>query len=173
VETTSNVAKVRINSATETIATLSKTPQMVRLTADYTNATTTLSNTALTWTSPAAVSQSTFVCLLMVKSSATTTGGQFDVNVATAPTTITYELEYVTGAGTAPSTGGTKVFVQANASATLLGPAGTSLTVYTLWKISGIIVHTSTASAVTIRGKAGAAGTLTVAAGSYCDYHSL
>lgn len=147
--------------------------KIVRLTADYTNATTTLSNTALTWTSPAAVSRSAFECRLMVKSSATTTGGQFDVLVATVPTTITYELEYVTAAGTAPSTGGTKVFVQVVAGSTLLGPAATSLTTYTLWRLSGIIVHTSTASAVTVRGKAGAAGTLTVGSGSYCTYYTL
>jgi hypothetical protein len=144
-------------------------PKVVRLTADYTNATTTLSNTALTWTSPAVVSRSAFDCMLMVKSSATTTGGQFDVLNGTAPTTITYELQYVTAAGTAPSTGGTKVFVTSVAGSTLLGPAATSLTTNTLWRLTGIIVHTSTASAVTIRGKAGAAGTLTVASGSFCS----
>lgn len=147
--------------------------KIVRLTADYTNATTTLSNTALTWTSPAAVSRSGFDCTLMVKSSTLTTGGQFDVLVATAPTTITYSLEYVTAAGTAPSTGGTKAFVTSVASATLLGPAAASLTTYTIWQLKGIVVHTSTASAVTVRGKAGAAGTLTVGSGSYCEYYTL
>jgi hypothetical protein len=153
--------------------TFSDAMKVVRLTADYTNATTTLSNTALTWTSPAVVSRSAFDCMLMVKSSAATTGGQFDVLNGTAPTTITYELQYVTAAGTAPSTGGTKVFVTSVAGSTLLGPAATSLTTYTLWRLTGIIVHTSTASAVTIRGKAGAAGTLTVGSGSYCQYYAL
>lgn len=148
-------------------------PKLVRLTSDYTNATTTLSNTALTWTSPASVSRSAFDCGLMVKSSATTTGGQFDVNVSVAPTAITYELEYVTAAGTAPSTGGTKVFVQAVAIATLLGPAATALTTYTLWRLRGVIVHTASAATVTVRGKAGAAGTLTVSQGSYCSYYVL
>jgi hypothetical protein len=146
--------------------------KVVRLTADYTNATTTLTNTVLTWTSPAAVSRSHFRCSLMVKSSATTLGTQVAVNSSVAPTTITYMLTWISAAGTAPSTGGTQAVVTTVANATALGPAA-GLTTYTLWALEGIIVHTSSASTVTVQAKASGVGTVTIGSGSNCQFYSL
>jgi hypothetical protein len=146
--------------------------KLVRLTADYTNATTTMSNTALSWTSPAAVSRSAFICQLMVKSSVTTIGAQVDVTASVAPTAITYELFYITAAGTPPSTAGTHSVIAATANSTALGTT-TGLTTYTIWRLEGIIVHTASASTVTIRAKASAAGTITIGSGSNCQYSVL
>jgi hypothetical protein len=146
--------------------------KLVRLTADYTNATTTMSNTALAWTSPAAVSRSAFICQLMVKSSVTTIGAQVDVTSSIAPTTITYELFYVTAPGTPPSTAGTHSVIAATANSTALGTTA-GLTTYTIWRLEGIIVHTASASTVTIRAKASGVGTVTVGSGSNCQYSSL
>jgi hypothetical protein len=109
----------------------------------------------------------------MVKSSATTAGEQFDVNSSVAPTTITYTLNWQVTVGTPPSTAGTEAFVTAQANATLLGPAGVALTTYSIFRLTGVIVHTSSASTVTVRGKNGAAGTITVGSGSYCAYYVL
>jgi hypothetical protein len=141
--------------------------RLIRLTSDYTNATTSMTNTALTWTSPASVSRSGFSCTLMVMASSTTTGGQFDVTSSVAPTTITYQLTwYTAAAATATNT--------ATANSTALGPTTTApLTTYTIWTLQGIIVHTSSSSTVTVRAKAAASGTLTVGSGSYCDYYVL
>lgn len=146
--------------------------KLVRLTADYTNATTAMTNTALSWTSPAAVSRSAFICQLMVKSSVTTIGTQVDVTSSVAPTTITYDLFYVTGAGTAPATAGAHSVIVANANSTALGPTA-GLTTYTVWRLEGIIVHTASASTVTVRAKASAAGTITIGSGSNCQFSSL
>jgi hypothetical protein len=146
--------------------------RVVRLTSDYTNATTSMTNTALTWTSPAQVSRSAFTCKLMVKSSATTLGAQFDVTASVAPTTITYWVQWISAAGTAPGTTGTWNHVTATANSTAIGPAA-GLTAYTIWTVEGIIVHTSSSSTVTIRGKASGVGTITVGSGSLCQYYVL
>jgi hypothetical protein len=146
--------------------------RVIRLTADYTNATTGLTSTALTWTSPAVVSRSGFDCTLMVKSDGTGLGAQIAVNSSVAPTTITYGLNWVTAAGTAPSTSGTHEFVQTITNATALGPT-VGLVDYTIWRLAGVIVHTASASTVTVQAKASGAGTITIGSGSYCQYYVL
>jgi hypothetical protein len=75
--------------------------------------------------------------------------------------------------GTAPSTAGTEAFVTAQANSVLLGPAGVALTTYSMFHLYGVIVHTASASTVTVRGKNGAAGTITVGSGSFCIYNVL
>lgn len=147
-------------------------PKVVRLTSDYTNATTSMTNTALTWTSPSAVSRSGFECTLMIHQSAATLGTQVDVNVTTTPTTISYMYRWNTSVGTPPSTAGAEKVVTTNTNATALGDT-VGLTANTISHLSGVIVHTSTSTAVTVRGKASSAGTTTIVSGSYCSYYVL
>lgn len=143
--------------------------RLVMLTSDYTNATTSMTATALTWTSPAVVSRSVFDCILKVKVSVGTIGAQLDVTASVAPTDIAYRVSYVTAAGTAPATAETGASVGVVANSTAVGPA-TGATTYTIWRVTGGILHTASASTVTIRAKASGVGTITIGAGSSCSY---
>jgi hypothetical protein len=75
------------------------------------------------------------------------------------------------GGGHPPSTAGTHSVIAATANSTALGTTA-GLTTYTIWRLEGIIVHTASASTVTIRAKA-SGGTITIGSGSNCQYSSL
>ncbi len=148
-------------------------PRITRIFSDYTNSTTSMTATALTWTTPNTGSntRSGFSCPLAVKSSTTTLGTQVDVQSSVAPSSSTYMLTWISAAGTPPSTAGTQNVVVATADSTALGPTA-GLTSYTIWRLEGVIQHTTSVSTVTIRAKASGAGTVTIAGGSYCTYYA-
>jgi hypothetical protein len=143
---------------------------VINLTTAYTNATTTLTNTALTW-SIAANARTGFYCLLNTSQSVTTLGLQVAVT-APAGATGTYQYTWVSSAGTAPSTAGAKSFVSTATLATALGGAA-GLTSTTLSTLEGVVNNSTTAGSVTVQGKASSAGTTTISAGSFCQYYAL
>jgi hypothetical protein len=144
-------------------------PRLSRLTSSYTNATTTLTDTALSW-AIAASTLSGFSCKLFVTNSSTTGCCQVAANGPTSASAL-YNGTWFTSHGVAPATAGALNTVLTGALDTALGPT-TCLAATSQFTLEGRVSASASPGNVTIQAKAAAAGTCTIGAGSYCEFWS-
>lgn len=149
------------------------TPPRVSLSSDFTTTNTTgAAITGLSWTPPSMANSSCF-CVFKIKSSATTLGGKFQVlggggNLATGVA----EYKWMSALGTSPSTPGTQATLSVDLTSSTMPFAGptTGFTTYSFFYLRGQMTNGTVPGPWQVWGGPSSAGTLTVAAGSYCDY---
>ncbi|HVH87680.1 MAG TPA: hypothetical protein VM912_13215, partial [Terriglobales bacterium] len=129
----------------------------------YTNATTTFST--LTNMSFPVVANHTYsmTCNLVFQGSATTAGPKFQVTGPASPTSVLLAVDGGTGAA-AYADAAVTAFSSSNA---VLGTLGAGTTNYVA-HVNLTVINGSTAGTVALQAASNGAGTLTVAAGSYC-----
>jgi hypothetical protein len=149
--------------ALQTITGQQHFPNNLFLTAAYTNATTTFSTvTGLTFAASANHSY-TMSCQVVFQGSATTAGPKFQVIGPTAPTTVLLAVDGGTGAA-AYADAAVTAFSASNA---VLGTLGAGATNYVA-HIGLSVINGVNAGTVALQAASNGAGTLTIAAGSYC-----